>query len=836
LNKVEHFQSNSATELFQILDSGNKGIADEEAQRRLQNTEKKYVRKRWQKDILLLLSQYRNPIVWLLVFAVLLSLVLGEYSDSFIILFVLSLTGIFGFIQERSAGLAVEKLKALVRNLVSVRRNGIEKEIGAEEVVPGDIILLNAGDIIPADAYILTSNDLHVNEAALTGESFPAEKMPGVCSATDSIIATFNAVFKGTSVVNGTAEVLAVNTGLHTEIGKIASHLETNGMETAFERGIRKFGYLLMRITAVIVLLILTLNILFHKPVVESLLFALALAVGLTPELLPAIVTVTLSAGARRLAARKVIVKKLSAIQNLGEIDVLCCDKTGTLTEGLVKVQSAVDINGEDSEKVREYIYLNAFFESGFSNPIDEAIRSLQNVDVRGRTKKDEVPYDFIRKRLSLVVNDGTESIMITKGAVSNILECCTRAELPDGTIVALSPLRKNVDDLFLRYSKQGFRTLGLCYKDVTDDPVINKDDEQDMVLLGFVCFYDPPRKGIADSIEKFKQAGISIKLITGDNRLVAAHVAGEIGFNTDEILTGTDLHLLTSDALQQKVNTVEVFAEIEPIQKERIVRALQKNGHAVGYLGDGINDANALKAADAGISMHNAVDVAKEAAPVVLMEKNIDVILDGVLEGRRTFVNTMKYVFVTTSANFGNMFSMAVASLLLPFLPLLPTQILLNNFLSDIPALTIASDKVDDELIARPCRWDIRYIKRFMIIFGLQSSLFDFLTFAALLFVFHAGPDAFRTGWFMESLLTEILILLVIRTHRPFFKSRPSKYLVMGCAIAFVLSVILPWSPFAAYFNLVGLPPDLLAGILVIAILYVLVSEWTKKYTMKRI
>jgi Mg2+-importing ATPase len=837
LKPVEHFWSYSYGELFQMLDSSENGISNESAyQRLLEQRQKKFALKNWQKDALLLLSQYRNPLVLLLVFAATLSLVLGEYSDGLIIIMVLLLTGIFGFLQERRASRAVQALQALVRCKAEVIREGIQSEIDIDEVVPGDIVLLNGGDIIPADMLILESNDLHVNESLLTGESYPAEKFAGTCIAENSLIHITNSVFKGTNVVNGKAKVLAVNTGQYTEVGKIASGLQRDGGQTAFEKGIQQFGYLLMRITVIIALLVLILNILFAKPVIDSLLFALALAVGITPELLPAIVTITLSAGARRMAAKKVIVKKLSAIQNLGEMDVLCADKTGTLTEGVVKVCSTVDFAGNHSQKVKDYAYLNAFFETGFSNPIDVSIRNMENVGPVVLEKKDEVPYDFIRKRLSIVAGNSVQQIMITKGAVDNVLACCTHAESPAGAIVELQEARKSIDQLFLQFSNDGYRTIAICYKDVTGDSIINKDDETCMIFLGFVVLSDPVREGILKTVQRFKRLGISIKLITGDNHLVACHVAAAIGLSTQAILTGDVLHQMTTDALERKVDEIDVFAEIEPSQKERILRAMQKNGHAVGFLGDGINDANALKTADVGISVENAVDVAKEAADLVLLEKNIDVVLEGVIEGRKTFMNTLKYIYVTTSANFGNMFSLACASLFLPFLPLLPIQVLLNNFLSDLPALAIASDRVDEDSLLKPRKWDMKYIRKFMIIFGLESSVFDLLTFALLLYGFHTTPEIFRTSWFMESLLTEILILLIIRTSHPFLKSRPSKYLLGACLFTFVLSIILPYLPMAATFKLYPLPFSLLAAILAIAAVYVLATELTKKYLMKQL
>ncbi len=835
---IEGFWSYSPEVLYQRLNASSTGLDNAEAMRRVTELrQQERVRKAWQRNLLLLLSQYRNPLVLLLVVAVILSVSLGEYSNSLIILMVLLVTGLLGFIQERNAGRAMEQLQLLVKTRSTVRRAGKEAAVLVEDVAPGDIVLVNAGDIIPADAFILESNDLHINESALTGESFPSEKLPGVCNADTHLSQVTNAVFKGTSVINGSATLLVVHTGKQTELGQLSTLLQQQGPVNAFEKGIRQFGFLLMWLAVIITLLVLALNILLQKPMVDSLLFALALAVGLAPELLPAIVTITLSAGARRLAAKKVIVKKLSAIQSLGEMDVLCCDKTGTLTEGIMHLSTAVDSTGKPSDKVLFYAYLNAVFESGFTNPLDTAIRGYSQPDISHCTKKDEVPYDFIRKRLSIVTDiRGEGLLMITKGAVANVFACCTKAALPDGSIVSIQQIQPRLDELFAGYCEQGLRAIGLCYKDVSHDPVINKDDEQEMVFLGFLTFTDPLKEGIGRSIDQLKQAGIRVKLITGDHRLIARQIAAHIAMNADTILTGAIISNMDTVALQRKVDEVDVFAEIEPVQKERIIRALQRNGHTVGFLGDGINDAAALKAADAGISIDNAVDVARDAAALVLLEKDFDVILQGVMEGRKTFTNTLKYIFVTTSANFGNMISMAIASLFLPFLPLLPIQILLNNFLSDLPALAIASDKVDAEFLQQPRRWDIKYIRRFMIVFGLQSSLFDFLTFGLLLYLLQATPEGFQTGWFLESLLTEILILQVIRTQRPFFKSRPSVYLSLASVFTFTVAIALPYLPFARVFGLQPLPFSWVAGILGLSILYVLMAEISKRYIMRKL
>ncbi|RYF87528.1 MAG: magnesium-translocating P-type ATPase [Chitinophagaceae bacterium] len=829
---VKRFWNYSSEELLQLLNSSSNGLSTDQAIKQLSLQKKKnLVQKPWINDLRLLVVQFKSPLVLLLVFAVTLSAFLGEYSDSLIVLVVLLTTGTLGFVQERNAGRAVEKLKALVNSKATVRRRGVEMEVMIDDVVEGDIVLLNAGNMIPADAVLIESNDLHVNESVLTGESFPVEKFPALSTASE-ISKASNAVFKGTSVISGSATALAVRTGGETELGKIAVSLSKSDAITSFEKGILAFGKLLIWLTVIFSGLILLLNIFFHRPFIDSLLFALALAVGITPELLPAILTITLAAGARKMATQKVIVKKLSAIQNLGEIDILCSDKTGTITQGVVSLQKTADCEGNDSERVLRYAFLNAFFETGFTNPIDESVRQ-QAVDATGYTKCDEVPYDFIRKRLSVVVEKEGQHIMVTKGSVKTILDICDKAESSEG-VIDLNAKRQVLQKQFEQYSEDGSRVIAVAYKDVTGDPVITKDDEVAMIFLGFLLFADPLKEGILEAIKELRTKGVALKIITGDNYKVAQYITKQLQLDPEKILTGSEMADLTFAQLVAKVEGTEVFAEIIPAQKESIINAFKQAGHSVGYLGDGINDANALKAADVGISVEGAVDVAKEAADLVLLDKHIEVVAKGIVEGRKTFMNTLKYIFVTTSANFGNMFSMAVASLFLPFMPLLPVQILLNNFLSDLPAIGIASDKVDEELITGPRKWNMGYIKRFMIVFGLQSSLFDFITFGLLYFVYAASPQEFRTAWFCESLLTEILILLVIRTKRPFFKSSPSRYLIIATLATFALSVFIPYLPFSRLFMLYPLPLPIMGIVIGITVLYIFFAEQTKKYLFK--
>ena len=786
----------------------------------------------------LLLNQFRSPLVLLLLVAMGLSLFLGDRMDALIVLGVVLMSTVVGFWQEYRAANAVAALLAVVQAKATALRDGKPVELAVDGIVPGDVVLLDAGDTIPGDGLLLESKDLFVDESALTGESYPAEKQVGAVAADARQSERRNAVFEGTHVVSGEARMLVVRTGADTEFGGISERLRLRAPETDFEHGLRRFGEMLVRVTLVFVIAIFGINVFLDRPAPEAFLFALALAVGVTPELLPAIVSITLARGARRMAADHVIVRRLSAIENFGGMDVLCSDKTGTLTEGRVKLLAALDADGNPSETVRLHAVLNATFESGFTNPIDAALRLEAGIETAGHAKFDEVPYDFLRKRLSVVVGrvgGDPAHLMITKGAFANVLEVCTRVVTADG----LRPIEARRDDLLRRFtdaSNAGHRVLGVATRDVTGDPVINKDDEREMLFEGFLLFDDPPKEGAAAAVEELRKLGVGFKVITGDNRLVARRLGALLGIADPELLTGDSLRRMGDAALVRRVGRVDVFAEIEPNQKERILIALRKAGHVVGYLGDGINDASALHAADVGISVDGAVDVAKEAADIVLLRHDLGVLARGVRNGRVTFANTLKYVYITTSANFGNMFSMAGASLFLPFLPLLPKQILLNNFLSDLPALTIATDAVDPEQVERPRRWDPRFIRRFMIAFGLVSSCFDYLTFGALLWLLRAGEAQFQTGWFLESLMTELFIVMVIRTHRPFFRSRPGGILALATLLVAGASVVLPYTALGRVFGLVPLPWTFVLTLLGITLLYLMASEGLKRVMFARL
>ena len=831
------FWSLSVDEMLQKLEAKKEGLTSGEAQKRLtfygSNLLKPKKRTDW---FALLISQFKSPIILILFIATGLSFFLHDRVDALIILVIVLASGLLGFWQERSASNAVEKLLSIVQIKASVMRDGVAKEIPIEQIVPGDIIVLDAGDIIPGDGLVQESKDLFVDEAMLTGETFPVEKLAAVLPAETLLGQRTNTLWMGTHVVSGSAAALVVHTGIETEFGKVSERLKLRPQETEFEHGIRRFGYFLMEVTLVLVVCIFAINVYLGRHILDSFLFSLALAVGLTPQLLPAIISINLSHGAKRMAQKKVIVKRLSSIENFGSMNVICSDKTGTLTEGIVQLKSAIDVDGNESEKVLLQAYINAFYETGFTNPIDEAIRNHKKFDLSGYQKEDEIPYDFIRKRLSVLVSHDDKHIMVIKGALQNVLEVCSSVETKDGKVVDKVIAHDQIQKQFEEFSGKGFRTLGVAYKDMGSVSHIDKDHESGMIFSGFLTLFDPPKPNILETITRLKNLGVSLKIITGDNHLVAANISQQMGLKNTKIMTGADLGHLSDSALMLKVAAVDVFAEIEPNQKERIILALKKAGNVVGYMGDGINDASALHVADVGISVESAVDVAKDAADIVLLEKGLDVLVQGVLEGRTTFANTLKYVFMATSANFGNMFSMAGVSLFLPFLPLLPKQILLTNLMTDFPEMTIATDNVDNEMVNYPRRWDIKAIRKFMVTFGIVSSVFDFFTFGLLLLILHATQVQFRTGWFMESVISASMIVLVIRSRKPFFRSQPGKYLLIATLSIFAVTLILPFTPLAAIFGFSPLPIHFILLIGLIILCYIFTAELVKKIFYKRV
>jgi len=812
------------------LQSNEQGLSQQEADARL----KRYGRNRlhnhqtvgpWR----LFLAQFKSSIILILLFATTLSFYLHDKLDALIILGIIFMSALLGFWQEKGAADAVGKLLALVQIQVAVLRDGAHQELPTEQIVPGDVVSLRAGDIIPADCRLLSADNLFVDEAILTGESYPAEKSTGMVAADAALSQRHNCLWMGSHVQSGSAMALVVATGTRSEFGKLSERINIKAPETEFERGVRRFGYLLMEVTLILVMLIFAVNVYLDKPVMESFLFALALAVGLTPQLLPAVISINLAHGAKRMAEQKVIVKQLAAIENFGSMNVLCSDKTGTLTVGTVQLEQTLDMSGKPSDKVARYAYLNSTFETGFNNPIDQAVRNFKSFDIAQAAKLDEIPYDFHRKRLAMLVDDGGETLLICKGALDNILAICSVAEGCDGRIQAIDAINDAIQQRYADYSRQGFRTLGLAYKPLPNQRTVAKADEAGLHFLGFLNFFDPPKPDCAETIALLKEQGVTLKIITGDNRLVAETVAEQLGLDGANLLTGGEIARISESALIHRVAKINLFAEVEPNQKERIIVALKKAGFVVGYMGDGINDVSALHAADVGISVDSAADVAKETAQIVLMEKNLRVLLQGIREGRITFANTLKYVFMATSANFGNMFSMAGASLFLPFLPLLPKQILLTNLLTDFPEMTIATDNVDEDLLNQPRRWDIRFIRRFMVVFGVISSLFDFLTFAVLL-TLQVPVEQFRTAWFTESVISAALIVFVVRSHKPLFNSRPGRYLLLATLIIAAFTLLLPYTPVAGALGLQPLPLTTLSILGLIVLLYMLSAEFAKR------
>jgi Mg2+-importing ATPase len=783
--------------------------------------------------------QFRSPLVLILIFAALVSAFVGEGSEALIIGVIVLASCVLSFTQEYGASKAMEALTARISHKALVLRDGAVTSVPVEEIVPGDVMRLSAGNLLPADGVILVSHDFNVSEAALTGETFPVVKAPGRSPAQAQISQRNNAVFTGTSVRSGTADILVVRTGERTEFASIAATIARSVPETDFARGIRRFGYLMTEIMLAIVILVFAANLLLHRPLVDSLLFSLALAVGLTPELLPAIISVTLARGARSMAANGVIVRRLDAIENLGSMDILCTDKTGTLTEGVIHLDACNDADGTASAQVRMWALLNATLQTGMANPLDEAIASAkpEGDALSNWVKVDEIPYDFVRKRLSVVVRQdaGSEDLLICKGAVQNIVDVCSTVLNASGSVPLDGVYAKAIDEKVKAWSVQGYRILGMAVRSFKSHGSYRREDESGLSFAGFLLFLDPPKPGMADTLEALAKRGIKVKVITGDNRYVAAHLAEAIGLPCRGTLSGEELDKLTKEALFGRVRRTDLFVEIDPNQKERIIEALRRHGHVVGYLGDGINDAPALHEADIGISVDGAVDVAREAADMILLKRDLGVLLRGVDDGRRTFTNTMKYISITTSANFGNMVSMALASLALPFLPLLAPQILLNNLLSSLPSFAIAGDRVDPEQIETPRRWDIGSIRRFMVSFGLVSSFFDFLTFGVLLLVVHASAETFRTGWFVESLLTQLAIVLVVRTRKSFWQSRPSTLLTCLTLAIALLAVAIPYLPGAGWFGFVSLPASGMTILLAITLLYLATSEATKYWFFAR-
>ncbi len=820
-------------EALRLLGSGAGGLSAAEAQVRVDETAAHVLDAHRRTGALHLLArQFLNPTLLILLGATVLAGVLGELVDATIIVAIIAVSGLLGFWHERGADRAMASLLHLVRSEVSVLRDGEPQDVPIAEVVPGDVVLVSAGDLVPGDALVLDSRQLLADESVLTGETFPAEKRAGVSAAVSRPSERSNMLFLGTHVSSGSGRLLVVSTGRETELGRVAGSLTHRRPPTGFERGMTAFGLLLTRAMALLVVAIFAVNVLLQRPFIDSALFSLALAVGLTPQLLPAIVSLSLSEGAREMARQRVIVRRLDAIEDFGSMDVLCLDKTGTVTDGEIRVSSVTDVGGAPSAMVERLAHLNAAFQVGLANPIDASILARSRVDVSGAVRLDELPYDFGRKRLSVLVTDpalGADPVLVTKGSVAAVLDVCSQVEDGHGAEVPLAARRSEIDALYTALSSEGTRVLAVASRTLAGRTNVDPVDEAGLTLHGFVSFADPVKEDGAAMVRALEDHGISVRMLTGDNRYVAAHVAAEVGLDLGGAMTGRDVAALDDLALGRAARDVRVFSELDPLHKERIVRALRRDGHVAGYLGDGINDAPALRAADVGISVDTAVTVAKQAASIVLLDKDLGVLLDGVLQGRRTFANTMKYLHVTTSANFGNMLSMAAAAVVLPFLPLLAGQILLVNLLTDLPGMTIATDAVDASALERPQQWDVRQIRRYMLVFGALSSVFDVTMFLMLRLAFHAQATEFRSAWFLGSILTEVGVLFALRTRVPIYRSRPSRLLVLSSLLTVVATVVLPFTPAASMLGLVVLPAELVGLVVAVALSYVVCTEVVK-------
>ena len=784
--------------------------------------------------VLEFLARFRNPLVLLLLAASAVAALTGEVTSFGIIAVIVVLSVTLDFLQEHRAGQAAERLKASVAVRATVLRDGAACEIPVAELVPGDVVRLAAGDLVPADGRVLEARDFFVNQALLTGEPYPVEKHARAAPDDDGA----SAVFMGTSVVSGTATVEVERTGAHTALGEIAATVSVRAPATAFEQGTQAFGLFVMRLTVLLVLAVILVNAALRRPWLESFLFALALAVGLTPELLPMIVSVCLARGALRMAGKKVIVKRLAAIHDLGSMDVLCTDKTGTLTEARIHLAHHRDALGRESERVLFLAYLNSYFETGLKSPLDDAILAhAAHLSVAAWRKIDEVPFDFERRRVSVLVDDGRTRLLVVKGAFEDMLRLSTRYEA-DGP-ADLRPLdgetAAQLHGQCERLGRDGYRVLGIAWRPVPPDHVhAVVDDETELVFAGFAAFLDPPKASARAAVDALRASGVALKVLTGDSELVTEHLCAALGIPVAGVVTGAEIAHLDDQAVGALVERTTLFCRVTPAQKNRIILALKRRGHVVGFLGDGINDAPSLHSADVGLSVDGAVDVAKEAAALILLEHDLGVLHDGVLEGRRTFANIMKYIMMATSSNFGNMVSMAGAAAVLPFLPMLPVQILLNNLLYDVSELPIPMDDVDAAALARPRRWDMAFVRDFMLAVGPVSSVFDFLTFF-LLHVLHAGEAVFHTGWFVESLATQVLVIFVIRTARSPLRSRPSPWLAATSLGVVATAVVLPLTPVAAPFGFVPLPPSFLALVAILVGAYLLAVERVKRWFYRR-
>lgn len=831
------------------LESQLGGLSQAEADTRLkQYGTNEIAREKRQSAVMRLLGNIKNPLVLLLLALGVLSFLTGDLRATGVIVVMVVLGVVLRFFQELRADSAAEKLQAMVSNTATLVRGGQEEEVSLKMLVPGDIIRLAAGDMVPADVRVLSAKDLFLNQAALTGEALPMEKKAAPAPAdVQNPLDLPNICFLGSSVESGSATAVVLHTGAQTYFGSLAVRIVAQRQLTSFDKGINKFTWLMIRFIAVMVPAVFLINGLSKHNWLEAFLFAMAVAVGLTPEMLPMIVTVNLSKGALAMARKKVIVKRLNAIQNFGAMDVLCTDKTGTLTQGRIVLEKHLDVHGEPSAKVLHFGYLNSFHHTGLKNLLDQAI--LDHKELREHLKADEkyrkideIPFDFVRRRMSVVVEDETGlNTLICKGAVDEVMSLCNRVEVK-GEVIEVLPehdakRRQLADDL----NGQGFRVIALAYRqmpDAPDEPVYSVKDESDLILLGFLAFLDPPKDTATEALKRLHGLNVNVKVLTGDNEIVTAFICREVGIPVEHLLLGSEIETMSELELAEAANATSVFARLVPAHKERIIRALQSQGHVLGFMGDGINDAPALKAADVGISVDSAVDIAKESSDIILLENSLLVLEQGVMEGRRVFGNIVKYIKMAASSNFGNMFSVVGASAFLPFLPMLPIQVLTNNLLYDFSQTTIPTDEVDADWLTKPRQWTIGKILRFILFIGPISSIFDYLTFFMMLYLFNCwhNPALFHTGWFIESLFTQTLIIHVIRTNKiPFIESRASWPLILTSVLIVAVGAWLTVSPLANTLGFVPLPPLYWLFLAVMLLGYAILTQVVKTWFMRR-
>jgi Mg2+-importing ATPase len=825
--------------LLEQFQTSLNGLSEHEAQKRLEEYGYNEPAKKKKRTVIIqLLSKFANPLVIVLLIIAGISIFFKETLDAILVLLMAMISVFLSFFQEYRAGREAERLSEMVRTTATVYRNGKSREVKIREIIPGDIVDLFAGDMIPADLRIISGKDLFVNQASLTGESFPAEKISDPIQPKGySPSELTNIAFMGSTVVSGTALGLVLSTGLSTQFGEVSRRLATIQTETGFDKGVRSFTWVMIQFMLVLVIIIFAINAILKGNLLQALLFSLAVAVGLTPQMLPMLVAINLSKGAITMAKKKVIVKRLNSIQNFGAMDILCTDKTGTLTLDKIVLEIHCDVSGNDDEEVLKLAYINSYYQTGLKNLLDRAVLRHEKLLVTQYKKIDEIPFDFSRKIMSVVVEDNEHHQLIAKGAPEEIFMRCSQyasnGMIMDMNEAVIHDLKRQYD----RLSLEGFRVLAVAYKDISQKKnVYSRDDENNLILKGYVAFLDPPKPTAKQAIGVLKKLGIELKVLTGDNEFVTKKICSQVGLDVRDVYTGDMVDKITDEELREVVETTMVFVRLSPLQKERIVHALHANNHIVGYLGDGINDAPALKAADVGISVDNAVDIARYSADIILREKRLSVLGDGVREGRKTFGNIVKYIKMGSSSNLGNMISMTSASIFLPFLPMAPIQILLNNFLYDISQTSIPTDTVDEEYLEKPRRWNITLIKRFMILLGPVSSIFDFVTFGILLFVFHASVILFHTCWFLESLCTQTLVIHVIRTGKiPFVQSRSSLLLIFTSIFITVIGLLLPFSPLAEPLGFIAPPAWFFITLMLIICLYLVMVYLVKTAFVKK-